>query len=123
MRLALTSILLSLTIAGCSIYHVHSEDATTKYYESKRTANDVVYLENVEQDNEVIGYITVNAERRQKLNEVIEKMKREAAVMGADAVTNIQEDSTGEWKQLPRQDFIGNGYVRANFSASAIVLK
>ncbi len=50
-------------------------------------------------------------------------MKREAAILGADAITNIQSDATGAWKKLPAQEVVGNGYVRANFTATAIVFK
>jgi len=124
-RTKLTLLLFSLVIAmsACSIYHVRSEDITTDYHPSKSSIKDVSLLENVTQPHEVIGYITVNAERSQNMNEIIERIKYEAAVLGADAVTNIKSDASGTWKKLPVQKFIGNGYVRANFSATAIVLK
>ncbi len=114
---------LTLFLSGCSLYHVDSEDIATDYYPSKSSPNEVVYLEEIKRSFEIIGYVTVNAERRQRVGEIIEKMKREAAILGGDAITNIKSDATGQWKQLPAQELIGNGYVRANFTATAVVFK
>ena len=57
------------------------------------------------------------------MDQIIEKLKREAAVLGADAITDIKTDSTGTWKKLPLQHVLGNAYVRANFTATAVVFK
>jgi len=108
---------------SCTLYNVSSEDITTDYYPSKESPNAVVYIENIDQPHEGVASITVNAERRQRMSEILEKIKREAAVLGADAITNLKTDATGAWKQLPAQEVIGNGYVRANFSASGVVFK
>ena len=123
MKKSLMFIALVFFVSGCSLYHVTSEDATDDYYPSKATANEVVYIENIDRAYEVIGYVTVNTERRQRISEVIEKMRREAAIIGGDVITNIRSDATGAWKQLPVQEVIGNGYVRANFKASVAVFK
>ena len=56
-----------------------------------------------------------------KIKEGIEKMKSEAAILGGEAITDIQSDATGLWKRLPAQRTIGNAYVRANFTASVVV--
>jgi hypothetical protein len=109
--------------SGCSIYHVNSEETATEFYPSKASPNDVVYLESITDPYEVIGYVTVNTERNQRMSDVIAKMKREAAILGADAITNIKGNATGQWKKLPAQEMIGNGYVRANFTATMVVLK
>ena len=114
---------LILLISGCSIYHVNSEDTATDYYPPKKSADEVAYLENVDRPHEVIAYITVNTERNQRMNDVVEKMKQEAAILGADAITDIKTDATGVFKKLPAQHFFGNGYVRANFKVAAIVFK
>ena len=110
-------------MSGCSLYHINSEEITTNYYPSKQSPRDIVYLENIDQPHELIGIVTVNAERRQRISEILEKMKREAAILGADAITNIRTDSTGQWKSLPAQNLISNGYIRANFSATAVKFK
>lgn len=118
-------LLLSLIVftSACSLYKVSSEDTTLNYYPSKSSTKDIQYMPEVTRPHEVIGYVTVNAERRQSLSEVVERMKREAAILGGDAVINIQSDATGEWKSLPAQQFVGNAYVRANFKGTVVVLK
>ena len=109
--------------SGCTIYHINSEDLTSDYYTSKQSADDVLYIESLDKPHEVIGRVVINAERRQKISEVLEKMKREAAILGGDVITDIRSDATGEWKKLPAQQVIGNAYVRANFSATVAVIK
>lgn len=47
-------------------------------------------------------------------------MKREAAILGGDAITDIQSDATGTWKRLPIQKTIGNAYVRSNYTAEVV---
>lgn len=111
------------TLCGCSIYHVNSEDITTNFYPSKQSISEVVHVEQVDRAHEIIGYVTVNTERRQRMTDVINKMKREAAIMGGDAITNIQTDATGQWQRLPAQEILGNAFVRANFTATVIVFK
>lgn len=108
---------------GCSVYHVNSEDISTDFYPSKQSISDIVHVEQVDKPHEIIGYVTVNTERRQRMGDVINKMKREAAIMGGDAITNIRTDATGQWQKLPAQDLIGNAFVRANFTATVIVFK
>ena len=122
----LTVCLLALFTAaasGCSMYHVSSEETTLNYYPPKASTAGISYQEIVDQPHEVIGYVTVNSERRQKIDEIIERMKRETAILGGDIITNLQSDSTGEWKSLPAQEIIGNAYVRANFRATVVILK
>ena len=120
----LLGILIFLTSA-CSIYNVDSQNISANYYPAKKSANEVSYLEKVDQPNEIIGYVTINTERIQgeKMEDIIGKMKREAAILGADAITDIKTDATGDWKKLPAQKIVGNAYVRANFTATAIVFK
>ena len=120
---ALLCISLVLLTSACSIYHVDSQDSTTDYYPPKNSVSDVVYLEKIDRAHDIIGTITVNTERIQTMDNVLEKMKREAAILGADAITDIKTDATGVWKKLPAQKVIGNAYVRANFTASAVAFK
>ncbi|MFC1510355.1 hypothetical protein ACFL49_01725 [Candidatus Omnitrophota bacterium] len=119
----LTVISLIFLTSGCTLYRINSEELTSDYYKSKQSADDVMYIETLDKPHEVIGRITVNAERRQRVSEVVEKMKKEAAILGGDVITDIQSDATGEWKSLPAQQVIGNAYVRANFSATVAVIK
>ena len=80
---------LALLTSGCSLYSINSEEVTENYYPPKSSTETVTYLEEVKDPHEVIGFITVNTERRQKIQDIIEKMTREAAVLGGDAITNI----------------------------------
>jgi hypothetical protein len=93
------------------------------FYPAKNT-EDVVYLESVDREHEVIGTVIVNGERKQRnMDDVIQKMRREAAILGGDAITNIQSDATGVWKKLPAHETLKNAYVRANYTASVVVFK
>ncbi len=109
--------------AGCSLYRISSQDTTVDYYPAKQSSDEVIYLETVKKPSVQIGTVTVNAERRQRISDVLEKMKREAAILGGDAITDVKTDATGAWKSLPAQEFIGNGYIRANFTAKVIVFQ
>ncbi|MBF0523410.1 MAG: hypothetical protein HQL24_10210 [Candidatus Omnitrophica bacterium] len=119
----LTLAALTLLVSACSLYHVDSADLTTNYYPSKKSASDVVYMETVTRPYDTIGYVTVSTERRNTIEDVLGKMKREAAILGADAITDIKSDASGEWKKLPAQKLIGNAYIRVNFTATAIIFK
>lgn len=121
--MAIFSIAITFTLSACTLYHIDSKDITTNYYPSKQSINDVAYLESIDKPHEIIGLITVNAERRQTMEEVMVKIKREAAILGGDIITNIKTDATGYWKSLPAQNFIGNGYIRANFTAVVAIYK
>lgn len=105
------------------MYRIESQDVGKKYYPPKKSSNDVVYIKDVDQPYETVGQVVVNTERRQQMSDVLEKMKREAAILGGDAITNLQTDSTGAWKNLPAQELIKNAYVRANISATVIIFK
>ncbi len=112
-----------LLTSSCSIYHIHSVDSTDNYYPSK-SAGEVAYLEEIDEDYAIIGTVTVNGERKQRsIDDILVKMKREAAILGGNAITDIQSDATGVWKRLPVQQTIGNAYVRANYTASVIVFE
>ena len=111
-----------LLTSSCSLYQVTSYETSDDYFPSKKSPSDVAYLATVDQDHTVIGDVVINTERRQRLDDVIEKMKQQAAVMGGDAITDLKTDSTGTWKKLPAQDLLSNGYVRANFTATVVVL-
>ena len=110
-----------LIVSGCSLYTVSSEETTPDYYASKSSPNEVLYVENVTQPHHDIGYVIVNTERRNNLDQVLDKLKREAAILGADAITNIQTDATGFWKKLPGQRLLRNAYIRHNFRATMVI--
>ena len=112
-----------LLTSSCMVYHVNSVDSGDTYYPAK-SANEVVYMEEIDETHEIIGTVTINAERKQRdIDDILVKMKREAAILGGDAITDIQSDATGVWKRLPVQKTVGNAYVRANYTASVVVFK
>ena len=123
MKKILFLILLMFFTSACSIYHVTSEDVNSDYHPQKKSPIDIVYLETMDQPFDIIGYVHVTAERRQAVADVIERMKYEAATIGGDAITDLKTDATGIWKKLPAQKFIGNGYIRANFTATVVIFK
>ncbi len=51
------------------------------------------------------------------------KLKNEAAILGGDAITDIQTDSDDLWKKVKPQKLFGNAYTRAKYTAKVVVLK
>ena len=89
----------------------------------KTNIDQVAYLEKVDKPYTEIGTVTVTTERNQDLKNVLPKLKQEAAVLGADAITDVHGDATDTWKQLRPQQLLGNAYIRTNYTAKAIVWK
>ncbi|MBP6343824.1 MAG: hypothetical protein KA403_07820 [Candidatus Omnitrophica bacterium] len=110
--------------AGCSVYQIDSSpEKESVYYPPKKSPMQVVYLEALDKPHEIIGTVTVTTERRQALENILPKMQYEAAVLGGDAITDIQTDATGTWKKIKAQALLGNAYIRANYSAKVVVFK
>lgn len=112
-----------LTLSACSLYRIDSEEVSTSFYASKTSDTDVTYVETVTEPHEVIGFVTVNAERNQKMPEVLRRIRHEAAVIGGDAFTNITTNASGTWKKLSAKNLFKNANIRSNFSATVIVYK
>lgn len=110
-------------ISGCSLYSIDSEEVTTNFYTSKTADNQVEYVETITRPHEVIGFVTVNAERNQKMPEIMARIRHEAAVIGGDAFTNITTNASGSWKKVPPQRLLKNAYIRANYSATVVIYK
>ncbi|MDP2654460.1 MAG: hypothetical protein Q8Q08_10575 [Candidatus Omnitrophota bacterium] len=121
MKSKLLLFLCVLGAAGCSLYHVNSEEVTFNYHPPKKSATEVVYLEAVDRPHEVVGFVTVNAERRQKMPAVIEQLKKEAGVLGGDAITNITKNGKGGTEEKTGlKKFLANGNIRTSFTATVI---
>ena len=113
-----------LTLSACSLYQVNTEMLTYDIYPAKSSINDVAYVENVSRPYILIGRITVNAERHQKMESVINRLKMEAAKLGGDAITNIRMNSgNGTWARIKPKNLFGNANIRTNFIADVIVYK
>lgn len=119
----LLALLLTTSFAGCTFYSIDSKDTTQDFYAPKQSIDDVQYIEKVEQPSIEIGVVTVTTERRQSLEDVLPKLKQEAAILGGDIITDIQTNATGAWKVLKPQKLLGNAYVRCEYSAKVLVLK
>jgi len=122
-RTSLALLFLVIFTSGCTVYQIDSKDTSEDYYSPKTSVDQVDYLEKVDKPYTEIGTVTVTTERRQPIAEVLPKLKQEAGMLGADAITDVQGDATDFWKSLPQQKVIGNGYIRSTYTAKAIVWK
>jgi hypothetical protein len=107
--------------SGCSIYQINSKDTSEGYYAPKTSIDDVAYLEKVDKPFTEIATVTCTTERRQAFAEVLPKLKQEAGMLGADAITDVKSEPTDLWKSLKPQRFLSNAYIRTTYSAKAIV--
>ena len=112
-----------LLVSGCSIYSIDSKDTTQDFYAPKKSIEEVQFIEKVDQPSVVIGVVTVTTERRQSFDDILPKLKQEAAILGGDIITDIQSNATGSWKSISFQKILGNAYVRSEYSAKVLVLK
>ncbi len=121
----LLSTLLFLVVfsSGCTVYQINSQETSQDFYVPKANIDDVAYLEKVDKPYTEIAIVTVTTERNQTLEEVLPKLKQEAAALGADAITDIQSGSGDMWKRLKPQQLLGNAYIQTDYTAKAIVWK
>ncbi len=114
-------LMLVVFTSACSLYRVNSEDTTLEFYPPKASADEVSYAENISRSYKVIGRVTVNTERVQGREDVLHKLKREAAILGGDAITNISTNAgTGRWVEI-KPKFMKNSHIRQNYVADVIV--
>ena len=76
---------------------------------------DIEYAPEVTRSYQVIGTLRVKTERNRDWDDVIRKMKMEAAVMGGDAVTDIILDPE------MRKDKNANKKLRVDYIGQVIV--
>jgi hypothetical protein len=122
-KILFTFLFLAIFSSGCTVYQIDSKDTSQDYYVPKTSIDDVAYVEKTDKPYTQIAEVTVTTERRQALEDVLPKLKQEAGMLGADAITDVQGDATNFWKTLPQQKIIGNGYIRTTYSAKAIIWK
>ncbi len=109
--------------SGCTVYQIDSKDSSQDYYAPKINIEDVAYVEKVDKPYTEIATVTVTTERNQVLEDILPKLKQEAGMLGADAITDVEGDATDFWKSLPRQQLIGKAYIRTTYTAKAIIWK
>ncbi len=115
--------LLIALLSGCSLYQITSDETTSDDHPAKFSSSEVLYLKKLPQSYpyKVVGYVKVNTERNQKEEEVIEKLKHEAAAMGGDAIINITPtDGEGGAKNKFTQ-FLENARLRQSYRADVVV--
>jgi hypothetical protein len=110
MKHLLLTLMLLTGLTGCSVYTIDSKDTTLEFYPPKTSIDQVQYLETVNAPNEEIGVVTVTTERRQPYEEVLAKLKQEAAILGGDAITDVKDVSK-------------KYYIRNKYTAKVLVLK
>ena len=114
---------LIILLSGCSLYRIASDETTADYYPPKSSSNEVLYLKEVPPPYKVIGYVKINTERNQKKEEIVEKLKHEAAAMGGDAITNISViDGEGASKNKLTQ-ILENARLRESYKADVVVFR
>jgi hypothetical protein len=118
-----TILFLAVFSSGCTVYQIDSKDTSQEYYVPKTSIDDVAYIEKVDKPYTEIGTVTVTTERTQTLEDVLPKLKQEAGMLGADAITDVSNDATDLWKKYAPQKVLGNAYIRVTFTAKAIVWK
>ena len=111
-------IFLFFLFSGCSLYQITSEETTFDYYPPKASKDDVGYFEEVTQPHKVIGYVTINTERRQKKNDILNQLKEQAAKIGGDAITNITAQTSQGRKPIK---LLANANIRSNYMADVII--
>jgi hypothetical protein len=112
-----------VALTGCTVYQIDSRDTSQDYYPPKTSIEEVQYLEKIDRPYDQIGTVTVTTERRQNLSDALPKLKQEAAILGGDAITDIQSDATENWKKIKPQKLLGNAYIRTTYTAKVIVFK
>ncbi len=121
--LTLSILLMTGFLSGCTIYQIESKDSTQDFYAPKKSVDEVVYLESIDKPYEEIGTVMVTTERRNSLEDVLPKLLYEAAILGGDAITDIQTNATGTWQKIRPQKLLGNAYIREQVTAKVVVLK
>jgi len=123
MKKILFTLFAAVALSGCTVYQIDSKDSAVDFYQPKNDISQVQYLEKVDQPFEQIGEVNVTTERRQSLADALPKLKQEAAILGGDAITDVQLDATDNWKRIRPKKLLGNAYIRATYTAKVIVFK
>mgnify|MGYP001769242952 CR=1 FL=1 len=92
LRAAVLIMFCSLSFAGCSLYRIDSKDVSSDFYPPKDSADQVVFLEKLDKPYDVIGLVRITTDRTSPREEVVARMRYEAAILGADAITEITSD-------------------------------
>jgi hypothetical protein len=122
-RILFTFLFLAIFSSGCTVYQIDSKDTSQDLYVPKTNIDEVVYVEKVDKPYTEIGTVTVTTERSQSWQDVLPKLKQEAGMLGADAITDVQNDATDLWKKIAPRKLLGNAYIRTTYTAKAVIWK
>lgn len=122
-RIIFTFLFLAVFSSGCTVYRIDSKDTSQDLYVPKTNIDQVAYVEKAGKPYTEIGIVTVTTERSQLWQDVLPKLKQEAGMLGADAITDVQDGATDLWKKIAPQKLLGNAYIRTTYTAKAIVWK
>ena len=122
-RILFTFLFLAVFSSGCTVYRIESKDTSQDLYVPKTSIDEVAYIEKADKPYTEIAVVTVTTERRQSWQDVLPKLKQEAGMLGADAITDVQNDATDLWKKIAPEKFLSNAYIRTTYTAKAIVWK
>ena len=123
MKKAFYFFLVCVLFSGCSVYRIDSVDTALDFYPPKDSVEKVVYLEKIDKPFELIAIVTVTTERTHSFDEILAKIKHEAAVLGGDAITDLKTDAAGTWGVVKAPKLFENAYIRARYSAKVVVFK
>ncbi|MBF0388442.1 MAG: hypothetical protein HQL20_11455 [Candidatus Omnitrophica bacterium] len=82
-------------LPGCSLYRIDYQDTTRDYYPPKSSKQDVVYLEKIDKPHEFVGVVVVSVENTRPLEDVLQQMRGQAALLGGDAITAVSSGPEG----------------------------
>ena len=122
-RILFTLLFLAAFSSGCTVYQIDSKDTSQDLYVPKTNIDEVAYVEKVDKLYTEIGTVTVTTERSQSWQDVLPKLKQEAGMLGADAITDVQNDATDLWKKIAPRKLLGNAYIRTTYTAKAVIWK
>ena len=113
-KINLLIFVLMLAVSSCTFYKVDTQEIIiSPHRQSKQANSQIQYLETITVPYDVVGHVTVNTERRNSMEEVIEKMKHQASLIGGDAFTNIV--------QIDKPSAIA--HVRTVYTATVVIFK
>ena len=85
----------ALMLAGCSIYRIDSQDTTPDYYPPRKSSQEVYYQEKMNRPFEIVGSVMVSVENGRSFDEVLARMRGEAALLGGDVITGVIHEPEG----------------------------
>ena len=84
--------------SGCSVVRIDSEETSFDINVPKNAADKIVFQDKIDGPYEIIGIVSVSAEKAKTLEDVLPRMRQEAAVLGGDVLTGISIEPEGVFR-------------------------